>query len=119
MKWSAHPRSFVAPPCKRFIALTILLDQVASPKGASSRRSISGSQQAEWRLLPPPPGALECGASQLTVEDQMRGVNFITSAAAMALAFLAGLGSPARAQVTAFEGARLIAGDGGVSSGAV
>jgi len=42
----------------------------------------------------------------------MRRVNLFSAAAAIALGVLAGFSGPARAQVTAFEGARLIVGDG-------
>ena len=44
----------------------------------------------------------------------MRRVNVAAATATLALALLAGLVVPARAQVTAFEGARLIVGDGRV-----
>ena len=42
----------------------------------------------------------------------MRRMNLIAFAATIALAALAGFTGPVRAQVTVFEGARLIVGDG-------
>jgi imidazolonepropionase-like amidohydrolase len=66
-------------------------------------------------LLPSPRGALEYDLPVSTVEGSMRRVHVAAVAATVALGFLAGSAPPAGAQsgVTAFEGARLIVGDGG------
>src|SRR6266571_7443908 len=69
-------------------------------------------------LLPSPREALQCVRPVFSVEAPMRRVNLVAAAATVAVGVLAGLAVPASAQapatsVTAFEGARLIVGDGG------
>ena len=84
----------------------------------------SSPRQARWaahrasRASPPLSSrreALKYGCPLFTMEAPMRRVNVVAFAATVALGFLAAFALPAGAQtgVTAFEGARLIVGDGG------